>query len=451
MSSPVVEGDVLAGKYRVERVLGKGGMGVVVAATHLTLGQRVALKFLLPQATEDPQLVARFLREARAAAAIRSEHVARVLDVGELPGGAPYLVMEYLEGRDLAAELTQHGPLPVPLAVDFVLQACEALVEAHALGIVHRDVKPANLFLVKRTDGSPCIKVLDFGIAKQVEQQGTDALTRTTAILGSPLYMSPEQVRASTKVDLRTDVWSLGIVLHELLTGRPAFDATTASALLAMIAADPPTPLRALRPDAPVALEALIARCLEKNVAARTPSVAALARELAPFASERGRLSVERIVGTDAACATTAIQPSGPAPASATGDVVTEAPMIRASNATTQAASRGPTLAVALSALVAVVAVGYAVTRPREAPTPTGTASAPQAPIDAATTTASTQAASSAPAASSSAALPVPASPSSRATPRASAPAKSGAPIAAPPERPANAPDELKAATDSRK
>src|SRR5580704_2008082 len=201
----VHRGEVLAGKYRVDRVLGEGGMGVVVAAHHLQLDQKVALKFLLPDALENSDSVARFRREAQAAVKIKSEHVARVTDVGELENGAPYIVMEYLEGSDLADWLREHGPLPIEQAVDFVLQACEALAEAHVLGIVHRDLKPANLFCLQKPDGSVCIKVLDFGISKVLTPGAASSseMTRTTAFLGSPLYMSPEQLQMSKGVDTR--------------------------------------------------------------------------------------------------------------------------------------------------------------------------------------------------------------------------------------------------------
>src|SRR5262245_19524317 len=189
---PVVAGDVIAGKYRVERELGAGGMGVVVAATHLQLDQRVALKFLLPQVACDAAWVERFSREARAAVKIQSEHVARVLDVGTLPSGQPYMVMEYLDGSDLAQVVRQHGGLPGQEAIEYVLQACEALAEAHAAGIVHRDLKPANLFLTRRADGSPCVKVLDFGISKAMlvgpQERPGSPLTQTSALMGSPRY-----------------------------------------------------------------------------------------------------------------------------------------------------------------------------------------------------------------------------------------------------------------------
>jgi serine/threonine protein kinase len=289
-------GDVLAGKYRVERVLGVGGMGVVVAAYHLQLEQRVALKFLLSSALRNPGGRARFDREARAAARIRGEHVARVLDVGQLENGAPYLVMEYLEGLDLAAWLTERGPLPVELAVDFVLQACEAVAEAHSLGIVHRDLKPANLFCVRRPDGLPSIKVLDFGISKMAPNGTSDGhMTTTSAVVGSPLYMSPEQMRSSREVDPRADVWALGVVLYELLTGHAPFEAETLPMLVLRIAQEPAPPVWTYRSDVPASLAAAISGCLVKDREGRHASVGALAAAIAHFGSDRGRVSASTI------------------------------------------------------------------------------------------------------------------------------------------------------------
>ena len=295
----VQPGDVLAGKYRVERVLGRGGMGVVVAAHHLQLDEHVALKFLLPGALQNPEAVRRFVNEARAAVKIKSEHVARVIDVGQLESGSPYMVMEYLEGSDLAAWLRQRGVMPVEQAVDFVLQACEAIAEAHTLGIVHRDLKPANLFCIVRPDGQPSIKVLDFGIAK-VTAAGPPipALTSTTAVLGTPMYMSPEQLRVSKSVDARTDIWSIGVILFELLTARPPFEAEGLTDLVLQIATAPALPLRSLRPHVPPGLEQVIATCLQKDRALRYASVADLAMALHGFGSAQARGSVERVLGT---------------------------------------------------------------------------------------------------------------------------------------------------------
>jgi serine/threonine-protein kinase len=290
-------GQILAGKYRVERVLGEGGMGIVLAAHHLHLDKRVALKFLRPEVAANRELVARFSNEARSAAKIQSEHVARVLDVGVLDDGSPYMVMEYLEGTDLAGLIKQRGSIPGPEAIEYVLQACEALAEAHVAGIVHRDLKPANLFLTRRADGSPCVKVLDFGISKAaLSNDGAgQALTQTAAVLGSPSYMAPEQLKSARQADPRTDVWALGIILHELMTGECAFRADTVPELYVSILQAPPIALRQRLPSAPPALEAALLRCLEKDPARRHASVGELALALAEFAPARAQPSVERI------------------------------------------------------------------------------------------------------------------------------------------------------------
>ncbi|EYF07920.1 protein kinase domain-containing protein [Chondromyces apiculatus] len=298
-NAPVKPGDLLAGKYRVDRVLGQGGMGVVVAATHTHLGQRVALKFLLPDLAARQDIVARFDREARAAVRIQSEHVARVLDTGVLESGAPYMVMEFLEGQDLQQLVRARGRLEPAEAAGYILQACECLAEAHVAGIVHRDIKPANLFLTRRADGSPLVKVLDFGISKanllSGEGPASAPLTQTAAMMGSPKYMSPEQLKSSRDVDARTDIWALGVVLHELLTGEAAFLASTMAELCMAILSHPPPPLRSRRPDAPAGIEAAILRCLEKEPARRYPSVAEFAVDLAEFAPHE-RVSAERVL-----------------------------------------------------------------------------------------------------------------------------------------------------------
>ncbi len=289
----------MAGKFRIERVLGQGGMGIVVAATHLQLDERVALKFLLPEALNNPEAVARFAREARAAVKIKSEHVARVSDVGTLESGSPYMVMEYLHGEDLASYVRRNGAMSIPEAIEFLLQACEAIAEAHALGIVHRDLKPANLFVTRRVDGSPCIKVLDFGISKlTLTAPGASpdlGMTKTHSIMGSPLYMSPEQMSSTRSVDMRTDIWALGVILYETLTGHVPFDAETMPQLCGMILQDPPRPLRDLRPDVPDSLQAVVFHCLEKNREHRYANVAEFAFALAPFGAAVAQRSADRI------------------------------------------------------------------------------------------------------------------------------------------------------------
>jgi serine/threonine protein kinase len=287
MTTSLTEGDIIGGKYRIERVLGAGGMGMVVAARHIKLEQRVAIKLLLPALEDDSRHVARFLREARAAAKLQSEHVARVIDIDTLDSGAPYMVIEYLEGRDLKRLVDDSGPLPVPTAVGYVLEACEAIAEAHAIGIVHRDLKPPNLFLARRADGTTIIKVLDFGISKAIgddRAQSDHAITNTQELLGSPRYMSPEQLRASANIDARADVWAIGVILYELFAGEPPFRGGTIAETYAAILSTPVTPIRHARPDAPAELEAILNRCLEKDPDKRYATVPDLALALAPFA-----------------------------------------------------------------------------------------------------------------------------------------------------------------------
>jgi serine/threonine protein kinase len=282
---PVAIGELVANKYRVERVLGRGGMGVVVAAMHEQLAQRVAIKMLLPEAKASPQALARFAREARTAATIRGEHVARVLDVGELEGGAPYIVMEYLDGRDLAQTLAERGTLGCEEAVAFVLQACEAIAEAHAAGIIHRDLKPSNLFVSRGPDGSPLVKVLDFGISKRLLCSDSDGLlTTTSSFIGSPLYSPPEQLVRSHDVDARSDIWSLGTILFEALAGRPPFVGDSVMHVASKIFNEDPPSLLELRPELPADLNAVVMRCLRRRPDERYPDVRALARALAPFA-----------------------------------------------------------------------------------------------------------------------------------------------------------------------
>jgi serine/threonine-protein kinase len=350
---------VIAGRYAVQRLIGKGGMAVVVAARHLELGGQVALKILDPKIAADEAGTERFFREARAITTIKSEHVVRVLDVGRSEAGLPFFVMELLVGQDLG-QLLASGPLPFHYAVDFVLQASEALAEAHAAGIVHRDLKPSNLFLCQRPDGTPLVKVLDFGISKvtQSENVSSAKLTETQSIFGSPMYMSPEQIRSAKKVDHRTDVWAIGVVLFELLTGHLPFDAENAASALASITADAPKLLRAFRPDAPPGLEAAILHCLEKDVTRRCQSLAELARLLAPFASPIGHLSAARIERLGAPHA--AFVPM--AAASSGRSLGAERPTVTAfthhGSAMPSASSRSPALGIVLGVGLAVTILG---------------------------------------------------------------------------------------------
>jgi serine/threonine-protein kinase len=279
-------GSVLAGKYRVEGMLGTGGMGVVLSVMHLVLRERIALKVLPSQGARP----ARFLREARAAAKLRGPHVARVLDAGILADGGPYIAYEHLTGQDLGVV---DLPLPVAQVALLVLQLCEAIAEAHRAGIVHRDLKPANVFLTSDPDGSMVAKVLDFGLAKFVDDPSSE-LTHSAAVVGSPLYMAPEQIRDPRHVDVRADLWALGVLIHELLSGRRPFEGDGAAAVLAAIVADPPIPLAMHAPEAPTGLCELVSDCLIKDPDRRIPNVAEVAQRLAPFA-EGGLERAERV------------------------------------------------------------------------------------------------------------------------------------------------------------
>jgi serine/threonine protein kinase len=293
--SPLQLGDIVAGKYRIERQIGCGGMGIVLAATHLQLEHLVAIKVMRRDLLEDDKVLSRLLSEARAAAKIRSEHVARVLDVGTLDSGAPFIVMEYLEGEDLGDLLDRQGALEVEQAVSFVLQACEALAEVHVAEMVHRDLKPSNLFIARLPDGSPTLKILDFGISKQIGGPARER-TETTApqILGSPFYMAPEQMRADA-VDERSDIWALGTILFEMLAGRPPFIGDTLPEVYAAVLSSTPLPIDALRPGIPIGLDDIVQRCLDKDPVQRFCDVADLAEALAPFGSPASAQTVERI------------------------------------------------------------------------------------------------------------------------------------------------------------
>lgn len=297
--SKIVPGEILVQKYRIESVLGEGGMGVVFAARHLALGERVAIKVLSCSASENPEALARFQREARILARVHNEHVVRVFDLGKLGDGAPFIVMEYLAGRDLATWIHEQGRLLPEQAVGFVLQALVALAGAHTSGVVHRDLKPENIFCVEREDGALLIKVLDFGVSR-LERASEDELfqssvTRTSTVVGTPLYMSPEQLRNAKGVDARGDIWSLGVVLYELLTGVAPFTGASYGDVAIKIATEQPQPFSAFDPAIAPGLEAVVLRCLEKDRENRFANVADLARGLLPFGPANSEQIVERI------------------------------------------------------------------------------------------------------------------------------------------------------------
>jgi eukaryotic-like serine/threonine-protein kinase len=341
LTVPFFPGDVIADKYEVVGMLGAGGVAYVISALHLELGEMVALKFLRPESLAHEEVVSRFASEARSVARIKSEHVAHVFDVGTLPDGAPFIVMEYLEGKDLAEVLAARGRLPTKVAIDYVLQACEALACAHVGGIVHRDIKPENLFLTQSAGSVEVVKVLDFGISKSAlaaVEPGAKRRAHTMLPMGTPGYMSPEQIRACGTVDARTDIWAIGCVLSELLTGKSAFDAPTIVQLSASILENDPIPLCQLLPDAPPALEAVILKCLEKDPNKRFQDVAELAVALYPFGPRRARVSAERChhvlngqQGMVIEFSSVAPPPLGggntPLPVSSTGAVVSTSPI----------------------------------------------------------------------------------------------------------------------------
>jgi serine/threonine-protein kinase len=286
-------GDVLVGKFRVERVLGVGGMGMVLAAMHLELEQRVAIKMMLPDVMRSPEHVERFLREAKSAVKLRSEHVCRVLDVSKLEDGTPFIVMEFMDGHDFAEFLDKHGPLQVADAVDYVMQAIEGIAEAHANHIVHRDLKPQNLFVTTDGDGSPLVKVLDFGISKSAV---AGSATKTGELMGSPSYMAPEQMMSAKGVDGRADVWALGVILYQAVTGRLPFEGESLPVLCMSVLHDQPPPPTTYRTDLPPAFGAVIMRCLEKQLPQRFANVGSLAKALVPFGRADTSGTAERVV-----------------------------------------------------------------------------------------------------------------------------------------------------------
>jgi eukaryotic-like serine/threonine-protein kinase len=358
-------GDRVAGKYTITRLLGQGGMGIVALATHDALSLDVAIKFLTM--SHDPAARSRFAREGRAAAKLQGRHTTKVMDVGNLDDGTPYMVMEYLRGSDLGDVLSQRGPLPIGEVMEYMLQVCEGLGEAHAAGIVHRDLKPANLFLCHESDGRPLVKILDFGISKIESGTQDFALTSATAVLGSPLYMSPEQLRASRSVDARSDVWSLGVVMYELLTGSVPFNASAITELAIRVASEPAPALTLSRSDVPEGLARAIHRCLEKAPDARFASTYELAVAIEPFAklTFTGSRSA-RIVGSPSTLGSSR-NPLANSASQAWGQTQ-EAPVVAAAltPAVVNAQGRGGALKWLLSApLLAALSVGVVVVKHR--------------------------------------------------------------------------------------
>ncbi|HTQ43826.1 MAG TPA: serine/threonine-protein kinase [Polyangiaceae bacterium] len=390
-------GHVLAGKYRIDHVLGSGAMGKVLAATHLQLDTKVALKVMLPETTATtPEAAGRFLREARAAAKLKSEHVAKVHDVGSLEDGTPYMVMELLEGRDLGALIAERrGPFLVEEAAEYVLQACEAVAEAHALGIVHRDLKPANLFVTRRPEGLPCVKVLDFGISKaNALEEATSLATSATALLGSPHYMSPEQLKSARDVDARADVWSLGVILYQLASGQVPFRAESLGQLMAKVLTEEPPPLEGIRSDLPPEFVQLVASCLRKDVERRCPSVATVAAALSRFAPERSRHLADRVAtllgGDTTADAVTTVrvdpltEPASPEFGTVGGTVMTRL-VRRRPRVTLAVAGGGVLLLTAIGVGALLVSRSHGADSPAQPATTVAATSLPSAEGDAAT------------------------------------------------------------------
>jgi serine/threonine-protein kinase len=299
--APFQVGEEIAGRYVVERAIAEGGMGIVLAARHCDLDEVVAIKFLKPEFARNPDIIGRFAREAKACTRIKSEYVAKVLDVGVSPSRGPFIVMEYLEGQDLSEQLVISGRLPYERAVELLLQTCEALAQAHAHEIIHRDIKPENLFVIKGSADVPVVKVLDFGVSKaalagsRIFGNEID-VSKTQTLMGTPLYMSPEQLRGQIDVDAKADVWAVGTVLYELLTGEPPFTGTTVPEVCASVLETTPKKISDRAPEVPFELEEVIAKCLEKTPGKRYSTIAELAIALQPFGPKRARMCVERAI-----------------------------------------------------------------------------------------------------------------------------------------------------------
>ncbi len=350
-------GDLLAGKYRVERLHRRGALGLTLEALHTQLGQRVAVRLLAADPKAHPEAAARFLHGARLAVQYQNEHTARIVDVGSLGSGAPYIVTELLAGSDLRRVLRVRDSLPVTEAVDYILQACEGLADAHAHNVVHRNMKPTNLFLTRR-DGVRRIAVLDFGVSEDPLSDIAINLGSTLGAVSALSYLAPEQIRQPAAVDGRADIWALGAILYEMLTGCLLHDGQTTPELLAMIVADAPTPVSHLRPEISAELEAIVLRAVAKDREARYASLAELAEALGPFASEEGAEAVTRIGKALGRRAATAPPPLPGAPRSRAIVHVARPTQAPTAIATPRVRSRWVELALTGAALAAAGALG---------------------------------------------------------------------------------------------
>ncbi|MGC4095307.1 MAG: serine/threonine-protein kinase [Polyangiaceae bacterium] len=392
-------GSVVGGKYRLLRRLGEGGMGEVYEAQHTVVGRRFAVKFLHQHLAHHGDALLRFRREAQAAGALENDHIASVLDFDAAPDGAPFLVMEYLDGESVGQLLQREGPLPVTRAVGIVTQACRGLEAAHTAGIVHRDLKPDNLFSLRRSDGSEAIKILDFGIAKLLHEEGAPGLTHSGAVVGTPFYMAPEQARGEKAFDERVDIYALGVILYELLSGKKPHPGDSHNAILAHILTEPVVPLATLRASLPQGLAELVARTLSTSRDARPRSAAAFARELAPFAGRD--LAQPQRSHFDMRAADVASAKTLPTPDTHALSMPAVAPAAPAKAATTAATARsGAWLAGAL--LTGAAATAWFVTRNRPTAEPALGSAAPLTQL-----ATSTQASLSVPIAAPSATAPV--------------------------------------------
>jgi serine/threonine-protein kinase len=421
-----VPGALLAGKYRLEKIIGHGGMGSVWAATHVGIEQRVAIKIVSPQYARQPDIRRRFDVEAKASVRLKSRYVVQVFDNGELDDGTPYLVMELLEGESLAARLKHLGPVPVADAARILVHVGKALHKAHELGIVHRDIKPENVFLSRSTDDDGYIaKVLDFGIAKMATT-GEGSTTRTGSLLGTPMYMSPEQARGLKTVDRRTDVYSLGLVTYAMLTGRPAVMGDSYGDIILKICTQPLPPITAAAPWVPKPVDEWLFRACAKEPGDRFASANELVDAFCVAANVQG--------GTAGAAGPIGVPPVWSQPSS---QQTRQPPMVQypgapAVTATTLGATASSLQKRSAAPIVVLVALGFLlvgggaamlVLRGRQAATP-GAGSA------AATASASAPARASAPAPvpeSASAPAPAPATASAPASAAVSAAATASA------------------------